>query len=180
MLFVCKQGRGIYSAAPRTVEVMPCQMFAAILLLHDLARNCTFIMNDEDASYSPKPLLVLIAGPYLSGTDGDPAKISANRARLESFALPIYQRGHLPMVGEWMALPIIRAAGGRTEGDEVFRAYQYPVAGRLLGCCDAVLRIGGASQGADLDVARARELGLPIYTNVNELPERLSPAGSSL
>jgi hypothetical protein len=55
-----------------------------------------------------KPLLVLIAGPYLSGTNGDPKKIAHNRERLESYALPIYERGHLPMVGEWMALPIIR------------------------------------------------------------------------
>jgi hypothetical protein len=118
----------------------------------------------------PKPLLVLIAGPYQSGTNGDPRKIAANRARLESFALPIYQRGHLPMVGEWMALPIIHAAGGKTEGDEVFKAYQYPVAHRLLACCDAVLRIPGKSCGADLDVARARRLGLPIFTDVTELP----------
>jgi hypothetical protein len=135
-------------------------------------------MTGEVASCLPRPLLVLIAGPYLSGTDGDPAKIAANRARLESFALPIYQRGHLPMVGEWMALPIIHAAGGRTEGDQVFRAYQYPVAHRLLECCDAVLRIGGASRGADLDVARARQLGVPIFTSVNQLPERMSSAGS--
>ncbi|HXC07529.1 MAG TPA: hypothetical protein VNV61_01265 [Steroidobacteraceae bacterium] len=122
---------------------------------------------------APRPLMVLIAGPYLSGTDGDRQKISANRARLESFALPIYERGHLPMVGEWMALPIIHAAGGRIEGDDVFKAYQYPVAHRLLECCDAVLRIPGKSRGADLDVARARELGLPIYTDVAELPRRL-------
>jgi hypothetical protein len=135
-------------------------------------------MTRESASCLPRPLLVLIAGPYLSGTDGDPAKIAANRARLESFALPIYQRGHLPMVGEWMALPIIHAAGGRTECDQVFRAYQYPVAHRLLECCDAVLRIGGASRGADLDVARARQLGVPIFTSVSELPERMSSAGS--
>jgi hypothetical protein len=121
-----------------------------------------------------KPLLVLIAGPYLSGTDGDLGKISANRARLESFALPIYERGHLPMVGEWLALPIIHGAGGRIEGDDVFKAYQYPVAHRLLECCDAVLRIPGESRGADLDVARARELGLPIYTDIAELPRRLS------
>jgi len=118
----------------------------------------------------PKPLLVLIAGPYQSGTNGDPRKIAANRARLESFALPIYQRGHVPMVGEWMALPIIHAAGGKMEGDAVFNAYQYPVAHRLLTCCDAVLRIPGESRGADLDVARARRLGLPIFTDVSELP----------
>jgi len=120
----------------------------------------------------PKPLLVLIAGPYMSGTDGDPEKIAVNRARLESMALPIYERGHLPLIGEWLALPIIHAAGGREHSDSVFEAYQYPVAHRLLERCDAVLRLPGASRGADMDVARARALGLPVYGSVDELPRR--------
>lgn len=118
------------------------------------------------------PMLILIAGPYLSGTDGDPEKIAANRARLEAQALPIYERGHLPMVGEWLALPIIHAAGGREPGDAVFQAYQYPVAHRLIERCDAVLRLPGDSRGADMDVARARERGLPIYRDLTEIPER--------
>lgn len=117
-----------------------------------------------------RPLLVLIAGPYLSGTNGDPARIAANRARLESQALPIYQRGHIPMVGEWVALPIIHAAGGLAHGDAVFNAYQYPVSHRLLARCDAVLRIPGASRGADMDVAHAQALGLPVYHDVDALP----------
>ena len=116
------------------------------------------------------PLLVLIAAPYLSGTDGDPSKIAANHARLEAAALPIYQRGHLPLLGEWLALPIIHAAGGHEPGDEVFNAYQYPVAERLLKRCDAVLRLPGASRGADMDVACAKALGLPVYHHVDELP----------
>lgn len=119
-----------------------------------------------------RPWLVLIAGPYLSGTGGDPAKIAANRAELERHALPIYQRGHLPLVGEWLAWPIIQAAGGRTHDDAVFKAYQYPVAHRLIERCDAVLRLPGASRGADLDVARARALGLPVVHDVGELPQR--------
>jgi hypothetical protein len=126
-----------------------------------------------------KPLLVLIAGPYLSGTEGDPQKIARNRKHLESYALPIYERGHLPMVGEWMALPIIHAAGGRSTDDAVFRAYQYPVAHRLLECCDAVLRIPGESRGADLDVARALALGLPAYRAVSDLPPRTDISGTN-
>jgi hypothetical protein len=126
-----------------------------------------------------KPLLVLIAGPYMSGTGGQPDKIAANRARLESFALPVYARGHLPVIGEWLALPIIHAAGGRLHGDAIFRKYQYPVAARLLERCDAVLRIPGESRGADLDVARALDLGLSVYRNVDDLPLRQMPLGAS-
>ncbi len=118
------------------------------------------------------PMLILIAGPYLSGTNGDRAKIAANRARLEAQALPIYERGHLPMVGEWLALPIIHAAGGHEPGDAVFQAYQYPVAHRLIERCDAVLRLPGESRGADMDVARARERGLQVYQAITEIPAR--------
>ena len=121
-------------------------------------------------------MLVLICGPYLSGTDGDLERIAANRARLESWALPIYERGHLPLVSEWVALPIIHAAGGREAGDAVFNAYQYPVAHRLLARCDAVLRIPGASRGADLDVANAQALGLAVYTDIEQLPRLASPS----
>lgn len=117
-----------------------------------------------------RPLLILICGPYLSGTDGDPSKIAANLATLEAMALPIYERGHLALVGEWLALPIIRAAGGVHHGDPVFQAYQYPVAHRLLSRCDAVLRIPGTSRGADMDVEHARELGLPVFTSIDEIP----------
>lgn len=140
--------------------------------MHEIARKITNLHEYADMTLAAKPMLVLIAGPYMSGTDGDPAKIAANRARLESYALPIYQRGHLPMLGEWLALPIIHAAGGREDGDAVFQAFQYPVAARLLERCDALLRIPGESRGADGDVAKARALGLPVYTELAQLPTR--------
>lgn len=124
-------------------------------------------MTDTD-----RPLLILIAGPYLSGTDGDPARIAANRAELERHALPVYQRGHLPLIGEWLVGPIVHGAGSTAEGDAVFNAYQYPVAQRLLARCDAVLRLPGASRGADQDVALARQRGLPVYTRAEDIPLR--------
>lgn len=46
--------------------------------------------------------LILIAGPYRSGTEGVQARIDENLARLESAALAVYQRGHIPVIGEWM------------------------------------------------------------------------------
>jgi hypothetical protein len=117
-----------------------------------------------------RPWLVLICGPYLSGTHGDAEKIATNRARLEAMALPIYERGHLPLIGEWLANPIALAAGSRGHDDAIYAAHQYPVAQRLLNRCDAVLRIAGDSRGADLDVARAKALGLPVFSQVDQLP----------
>lgn len=124
-----------------------------------------------------RSLLIMMAGPYFSGTDGDPERIAANLARMEAYALPLYERGHLAMVGEWVAWPVIHAAGGRAAGDAVFQQYQYPVAGRLLAHCDAVLRIPGASRGADQDVERARALGKIVYGSLDEVPWHVPLAG---
>jgi hypothetical protein len=40
----------------------------------------------------------------------------------------------------------------------------------LLERCDAVLRIEGASNGADEDVRIARQRGLPVYVRLEDLP----------
>jgi hypothetical protein len=117
-----------------------------------------------------KPLLILVAGPYRSGTGDDPTKLAANLARLEEAAWPVFRAGHVPMIGEWVALPVLRGAGGRTVGDPVAAGIMYPTAERLLAHCDAVLRLPGESTGADQDVVIARERGLPVYYRVEDIP----------
>ena len=52
-------------------------------------------------------LMILIAGPYRSGTGDDPELMAANLRSLESVALPLYRAGHLPLIGEWIALPLL-------------------------------------------------------------------------
>ena len=117
-----------------------------------------------------KPLIVLVAGPYRSGTDGDPNRIRQNLQRLESFALGVYKAGHIPLIGEWVALPLAEQAGSTGVGDAISEQYLYPVAGRLLERCDAVLRIEGESKGADEDVRIARERGLAVYFKLQDVP----------
>jgi len=118
----------------------------------------------------PKPLIILIAGPYRSGTNGDPVLIAKNLDRLESFALLIYKAGHIPMIGEWVALPLMKQAGSTSLGDAISEQYLYPVASRLIERSDAVLRIEAPSKGADEDVRLARERGLPVYFRIEDVP----------
>ena len=118
-----------------------------------------------------KPLIVLVAGPYRSGTGGDPQRIRQNLQRLESFALGVYKAGHIPLIGEWVALPLAEQAGSTGVGDAISEQYLYPVAGRLLERCDAVLRIEGESKGADEDVRIARERGLAVYFKLQDVPQ---------
>ena len=115
-------------------------------------------------------LLILIAGPYRSGTNNDQKLIQANMDRLEAVSLPIFRKGHIPMIGEWVANPLIKLAGSKEIGDAVFNEIQYPAAHRLLTKCDAVLRIEGASKGTDQDIEIAKGLGLKIYYDVKEIP----------
>ena len=117
-----------------------------------------------------KSMLILIAGPYRSGTGDDPEKMAANVRQMESYALPIFRLGHIPVLGEWFALPLLHQAGSKQVGDEAYREIFHPVAERLLEKCDAVLRIGGASEGADLMVEVARAKGLQIYTQLEQVP----------
>ena len=122
-------------------------------------------------SASNAGLWILIAGPYRSGTGDDPVKLEANVRAMEAYSLPIFRAGHMPVVGEWFALPLVALAGSRQIGDEAFNEIFHPIAERLLDRCDAVLRVGGASAGADLMVQIARERGLAVFTSLADVPK---------
>jgi hypothetical protein len=121
-------------------------------------------------------MMILIAGPYRSGTNDDPALIKKNVQEMESYALPIFRAGHIPILGEWLALPLVELAGSKKIGDDAFNEIFHPIAVRLLKKCDAVLRVGGLSAGADEMLRVGRSLGLEIYESLADLPEH--PANS--
>jgi hypothetical protein len=115
-------------------------------------------------------MMILIAGPYRSGTNDDPDKIAWNVHVMESFAIPLFKKGHLPVLGEWIALPLVKLAGSTSIGDELYNEIFHPIAEKLLEKCDAVLRVGGASQGADLMTRMALKKGLPVFTRLDDIP----------
>jgi hypothetical protein len=69
-----------------------------------------------------------------------------------------------------VALPLVHLAGSTRVGDEPFNRIFHPIAERLLARCDAVLRGGGASQGADQMVAVGQEKGLTVYYRLQDIP----------
>ena len=98
-------------------------------------------------------LMILIAGPYRSGTNDDPVLIQRNVDAMEDMALKVFRRGHLPVLGEWFALPLLKHAGSKRTGD-------------------AVLRIGGPSAGADDMIATGERFKKRIFRDLSEIPER--------
>lgn len=116
------------------------------------------------------PLLILIAGPYRSGTGDDPAKMQANVKAMEALALPLFRAGHIPVLGEWFALPLVELAGSKQIGDAAFNEIFHPIAVRLVARCDAVLRVGGPSAGADEMVKTAQAHGRAVYFKLEDVP----------
>src|SRR3989442_2745881 len=96
----------------------------------------------------PTRLMILVAGPYRSGTRDDPAKLAANVAAMEAFAIPLFRAGHVPLVGEWLSLPLAPLAGSVRIRDAAFEEVFHPIAERPLGRREAPPRDGGPYEGA--------------------------------
>jgi hypothetical protein len=114
--------------------------------------------------------MILVAGPYRSGTNDNPVLIAKNVHAMTETSLQLFRAGHLPVMGEWFALPLIEHAGSTGIGDGVFSEIFHPIARRLVAKCDACLRIGGPSAGADEMVALAKEHGKAVYYSLAEVP----------
>jgi hypothetical protein len=114
--------------------------------------------------------MILIAGPYRSGTNDDPNLIAENVRAMNVAALRVFRAGHIPMLGEWLALPLAETAGSQAIGDAAFTEIFHPVAEAIAERCDACLRIGGPSQGADNMVKIAEKLGQKVFHRIEDIP----------
>lgn len=114
---------------------------------------------------------IMVAGPYRSGSS-EPAVWAENLAALNRAAHAVFRKGHVPIIGVNMALPIIDAAGPQSY-PEIMMTLSLDLAER----CDAVLRIGGPSAGADEEVRRFEERGLTVFRSLDEIPDAGEAAG---
>lgn len=117
-----------------------------------------------------KSLMILVAGPYRSGTNDDPVLIQKNVKQMTTVSLELFRKGHLPVMGEWFALPLIEEAGSKRIGDVEFNSIFHPIAIKLVDRCDAVLRIGGPSSGADEMVSVGKQRNKIIFLNKEDVP----------
>lgn len=109
---------------------------------------------------------IMVSGPYRAG-GADAAQRAANLQAMNAAAVELFRRGHVPVIGVNMALPMIEAAGGPDHYD----ALMMPVSLALTARCDACLRIGGPSKGADDEAERFRARGLPVYRSLDAVPD---------
>ena len=118
-----------------------------------------------------KPQMILVAGPYRSGTNDDPVLIAKNVEAMTEASLRLFRAGHLPVLGEWYALPLIEHAGSTGVGDPIFNEIFHPISRRVVARCDGCLRIGGPSAGADEMVELTRRHGKAVYFSFEEIPD---------
>ncbi len=108
---------------------------------------------------------IMIAGPYTSG-----AKSGADRQHnldiLNEAALRVFEKGHVPIVGVNLALPIIQIAD-----DGKFDEVMMPISLALADRCDGCLRVGGVSAGADAELEKFVSRELPVFKNLHEVPK---------
>lgn len=107
---------------------------------------------------------IMVAAPYSSG-GADAALRAARLAEMNRAALALFRMGHVPVIGVNMALPVIAVAEGDAHGEVMM-----PLCLALAERCDAVLRIGGASEGADAELARFGAAGKPVFRALEDVP----------
>jgi uncharacterized protein DUF1937 len=107
----------------------------------------------------------------VGGTYGTGAKSAADRAanlrHMNEAALAVFRKGHVPIIGVNVALPVIAAAGGDAAAEAEI---MMPLSLALTERCDAFLRVGGNSLGADQEMARFAAAGKRVFRSVEEVP----------
>jgi len=104
-------------------------------------------------------LLIFVAGPY---SDADPSVRKANVARIRAIVRDLMLRGHYVLECHSLEDAL------RDDGELTHAHFLRQTLG-WLGRCDALYYLG-SSPGADIELARAQSLGLPIFHALSEVP----------
>lgn len=108
---------------------------------------------------------VYIAGPYMGTASHDHnGHIEIERNVLQAKAAMIRLVRH----GIGVFCPHTHSHGFELITPDVPPAFWYEVDMHFLRACDAVLRLPGESKGADAEVALARELGMPVFDDIDD------------
>jgi hypothetical protein len=107
---------------------------------------------------------IMVSGPYTSNAPSAEAR-AENLRVMNRAALALFRKGHVPIVGVNLALPVIEV-----EGTNAFDEIMMPLSLAAAERCDACLRVGGASRGADDEVERFRANGKPVYMRLEDVP----------
>lgn len=92
----------------------------------------------------------------------------ADPALMRQASMELFRAGHVPVMVEWLAGPLLAFSGLDRAGDRTFNEILHPLSERLLARCDAVFRVEGPSVAADAVVGLARGRGLRVFFSLKE------------
>ncbi len=101
--------------------------------------------------------IVYISAPYSKGD------VAQNVNRVIHIANKLMDMGYIPFVPHLTHFWHIITPRPYDDWMQIDLAY--------LGRCDALLRLSGASLGADKEVAVALRLGIMVYYNIEDIPD---------
>lgn len=106
-------------------------------------------------------MIIGVAGPYSAPTA---AERQANLDAMNAAAARLLERGHIPLIGMNVALPVLEQA-------DVEDPYAATMAMSLavIGACEALLLLAespGANRERDLVLGK----GLPVYRRIEDVP----------
>lgn len=107
---------------------------------------------------------IMVSGPYTANAPTAEAR-AENLRVMNRAALRLFRMGHVPIIGVNLALPVIDVAGS-----DAFHEIMMPLSLAAAERCDACVRIGGPSRGADDEVERFRAAGKPVYSCIDDVP----------
>ncbi len=106
---------------------------------------------------SNKPMLIYVSAPYSLGD------VVSNVRFACEIGDKILAKGHIPFIPHlshfWHYL-------SPKSWEEWLR-----IDSAIIPKCDALLRMNGASVGADLEVELAKSLGIPVYSSLDSIPK---------
>lgn len=103
---------------------------------------------------------IYVAGPYGAGTEGER---EANARRAIEIGVELYRKGHTPFIPH-LSHYIDGGTGSLGLGWVDYMAMDLD----WLDQCEALFYIG-PSLGADLELARARKNGIPVFRSMEEV-----------
>ncbi len=109
-------------------------------------------------------MIVFVAGPY---TAADDDVIASNVAAACAAGKTLMEKGHWPFIPHLTVAYDLWHENTHGERAPADLYYDWDLA--MLERCDGLLRIA-PSPGADRELARARELGMPVWTSVEGVP----------
>lgn len=107
-------------------------------------------------------MLIAIAGPYSAENE---EQRQANLRRLNATAVLVYQKGHIPVIGVNAALSI----ANQIETIDHNRIIM-DISMALVDKCESLLLIA-ESPGANRERDLVQAKGLPVYYNINDIPQ---------